>query len=326
MLRKITLMSLLPFLVLSMASCKACKFRDESKIGTESVPLKLAFMPAPVEEEVKAGARLVADTLSKSSGLKVELVIAKSYMTVIDGLASRAIDIAFLNSLGYLLSHDWSGTKAIFQLKGEDGKSVYKTAIIARADSGIKGLEDINGKTFAFTDPYSMSGYLMPLYLLNEKGIKPAKTVFAGGFSDVVEMVYSGRADAGAIYYAEHDPDGRIHDARVKLVDKYPDMVDKVAVIALSPPIPTTPVVFRKGLMPDVVKKLEGAFGALNTDQEAMGLLYKMYGAKGILKADEKSYDGIRDILKKLGKNTEEVVPGAVDFYKTHVWDVVPVL
>ncbi len=318
--------SLVLLLVLSLASCKACKFRDESKIGTADVPLKLAFMPAPVEDEVKAGAKLVADDLSKESGLKIELVIAKSYMSVIDGLASRTIDVAFLNSLGYLLSHDWSGTEAVFQLKGEDGKDVYKTAIIARADSGIKTMKDINGRSFVFTDPYSMSGYLMPLYLFNENGVKPATTAFAGGYSDVVEMVYSGKADAGAIYYAEHDPDGRIHDARVKLVEKYPDMVDKVAVIALSPPIPTTPVVFRKGLLPDVVKKLEGAFGALNTDQEALGLLYKMYGAKGILKADEKSYDGIRDILKKLGKELKEVVPGAVDFYRTHVWDVAPAL
>lgn len=326
MSRKIMLASLLPFIVLSMVSCKACKFRDESKVGTGSVPLKLAFMPAPVEDEVKAGAKLVVDDLSRASGLKIELVIAKKYMAVIDGLASRTIDVAFINSLGYLLSHDWSGTEALFQLKGEDGKNVYKTAIIVRADSGIKTMKDINGRSFAFTDPYSMSGYLMPLYLFNENGVKPAKTVFAGGSSEVVEMVYSGKVDAGAIYYAEHDPDGRIHDARAKLVDKYPDMVDKVAIIALSPPIPTTPVVFRKGLMPDVVKKLEGAFIALNQDQEAIGLLYKMYGATGILKADEKSYDGIRDILKELGKELKEVVPGAVDFYKTHVWEVAPAL
>lgn len=326
MFRKIILAFLLPFIVLSMVSCKSCKFREESKVGTESVPLKLAFMPAPVEDEVKAGARSVVDDLSKASGLKIELAVVKNYMAIIDGLASRTIDVAFINSLGYLLSHDWSGTKAVFQLKGEDGKNIYKTAIIARADSGIKTMKDINGRSFAFTDPYSMSGYLMPLYLLSENDVKPAKTVLAGGSSEVVEMVYSGQIDAGAIYYAEHDPDGRIHDARVKLVGKYPDMVDQVAIIALSPPIPTTPIVFRKGLMPDVVKKLEGAFGALNTDQEAIGLLYKMYGAKGILKADEKSYDGIRDILKKLGKNTEEVVPGAVDFYKTHVWDVAPAL
>jgi ABC-type phosphate/phosphonate transport system substrate-binding protein len=110
----------------------------------------------------------------------------------------------------------------------------------------------------------------------------------------------------------------------VKLIDKYPDMVDKVTITALSPPIPTAPIVFRKGLLPDVVKKLEGAFLALNQDQNAMGLLYKMYGARGILKVREARYDGIRDILNKLGKELKEDVPGAVDFYKTHVWDAAP--
>jgi phosphonate transport system substrate-binding protein len=313
----------LAIFTLAFGGCKAFKSRDEKNIGSQNVPLKMAFMPAPDKNVVKENAVKFADKLSKAANFAVEPVISPNYVSIIDGLGSKQIDVALLNSLGYLLARDWSGAEAVLQFKGEDGKSVYKTAIITRTDSGIASISDLNGKTFAYTDPYSMSGYLMPLSTFEKNGIKPVNTIFAGGFLEVVEMVYNGRVDAGAIYFCDHDPDGRIHDARVKLVDKYPDMIDKVGVIHVSDPFPTSPIVFRKDLLPEVKEKLVNAFKGLGEDKEAIGFL-GMYGTTGFLPTNQENYNVITDALKELGKDIKEVVPGSLDFYRKHVWEHVP--
>lgn len=309
--------------VLIFSACKLGK-REEGKIGTDKVPLKIGFMPAPDKSIMPENVKIFADKISKMGGIIAEPVIEKNYMSLIDALANKKIDVAFINSLGFLLAHDWCNAEAIFQLKGEDGKMVYKSAIITRADSGIKSLADLNGKTLAYSDPFSMAGYLLPLSVFNENKIVPKDTIFAGGYSDVVELVYIGKVQAGAIYFADHDPDGRIHDARVKLVGKYNDLIDKVPVIYVSDSIPTTPIVFRKELDPAVKEKAIKAFEAISNDQEAISALNKLYGTTGIVPADSKSYEYIRGILKKLGKEVQEVVPGAVAFYKKHFWDTVP--
>lgn len=321
-MKKIVFLMLTVLVVIS--GCKACQTRDESKIGTEKIPLKIGFMPAPEKGIMEANVKTIIDEISKESGLKIEPVIAKDYMSLIDGLSSKTIDVAFINSLGYLLAHDFCKAEALFQLKGEDGRMVYNSAVIAGVNSGVKTINDITGKSFTYSDPFSLTGYLIPLSVFTENKIVPSSTTFAGGYSDVVELVYNGKAAAGAIYYAEHDPDGRIHDARVKLVNKYNDMLDKVLIIFKSDPVPTTPITFRKDLNAGVKDKIVKAFERSSVNPSVISALNKLYGATGIMLADPKNYDKIRDVLKKLGKDVKEVVPGAVEFYKKHFWDVVP--
>jgi len=271
-----------------------------------------------------ASAQIFCDELAKKSGLKVEPFLAKDYMALIDGIASKKIDIAFINSLGYLLAQDWSRAEAVFQLMGENGKLFYRSGIITRNDTGIKTVEDINGRTFVYSDPFSMAGYLMPLYVFNQKKITPKSTSFAGNYDGVIEMVHNGLINAGAIYFYERDPDGRIHDARLKLVNKYPDMIDNIPVIFTSDPIPTPPIAFRKDLTPGLKENLKRTLQVIGVAPSVTGALNAMYDAKGLAPANPKSYDSIREILKTLGKDVQEVVPGAVDFYKKHLWEVVP--
>lgn len=315
-------LALAALLLISTASCHGDSDKD---LGSARDPLKVGFMPAPDESITKENAEIVTKRLERLGVLTAEPVVADDYITLIDGLASKSIDVAFINSLGYLLARDWGKAKAEFQFKGADGKTEYRTAIITRSDSGIGSLKDLNGRSFAYTDPYSMSGYLMPLALLTEKGIRPSSTTFAGSFNDLIEDVYNGRVDAGAIYYCERDPYGRIYDARAQLVEKYNDMIDRVVIIELTDATPTTPIVFRRGLPPELEKELKTAFGRLGKDPEAMAALNKLYGATGIVVASDEGYNKIEDVLKKLGKETKEVVPGAVTFYQKHFWGHAPV-
>ncbi len=323
-MRRIILSLAAVSLIFAFAGCRACKVRDEAMIGSQKAPLKVGFMPSAEKGVMDASSKIITDELAKNSGLIIEPVLAKNYVELVDGLASKKIDVAFINPLGSLLAQDWAKAEPAFQLLEENGKMNYRSAIIARNDSGIKAIEDLNGRTFVYSDPYSMAGYLMPLYVFTDKKIAPKLTTFAGSYSDVVEQVYSGKADAGAIYFLERDPDGRIHDGRVKLVNKYPDMIDKVSVIFTSDLIPSPPVVFRYDLNPALKEKMKRSLGLIGLEPNVVSALGAMYDSRGLAVANTADFDKIRDVLKKLGKNIEEVVPGAVEFYRKHLWDVAP--
>lgn len=311
-------------IVLAVCLIAACAGRDEQKVGSKNDPLKLAFMPSPERTFKDDGIKIIENELKKESGLFIDGIRSDNFISIIEGMSDRKIDVAFLNSLGYILAHDFGEATAFLQFKGEDGQMFYRSALIARTGSDIKQLSDLNGKVVAFTNPYSMSGYLMPLADLMKNNIVPKEKIFLNDYEAVVDAVYNGTVDAGAIYYAEHDPDGRIHDARVKLVDKYKDMVDKVSVIYKSGPIPTTPIVYRKGLSEELIKKISAAFESASHKPDFIAALNMLYGATGFVPADEKNFEPVRQVLKELNKDIKEVVPGAVNYYKKHMWDTVP--
>jgi phosphonate transport system substrate-binding protein len=73
-----------------------------------------------------------------------------------------------------------------------------------KADSGIESLADMEGKTLAFADPNSTSGYLVPNAELREQGIDPdaffSSTGFGGGHEQAVVAVLNGQYDAGVTW------------------------------------------------------------------------------------------------------------------------------
>lgn len=301
----------------------ACSNRDKN-LGTDKNPVRIMFMPSAGKTVSEKDANIIAKQLEKLSGLKVKTTLAADYITIIDAIATKRTDIAVINSLGYLLARDWCGAKAILQLRGIDGKMDYTAAIITNVSSKVKTLKDLNDKTFAYTTPFSMAGYIMPLYMFTESDIKPSSTSFVETFEDVVNEVYKNEIAGGSIFYHKPDPYGRINDARSILIDKHPDMLDKVQTIAFSDPIPNPPVIFRKEIPTDVEAKLSKAFVKLTEDPATLTAIQKIYDASGFAPANEQSFDKIRNILKKLGKSVKEVVPGGVTFFKKHVWEAVP--
>jgi phosphonate transport system substrate-binding protein len=85
-----------------------------------------------------------------------------------------------------------------------DGSLGFQSIIVVRAESGVRALEDLRGKTLAFPDPNSTSGYLLPAYYLEQAGYMApgffAKTGFAGNHENAVLAVLAGTYEAAATY------------------------------------------------------------------------------------------------------------------------------
>lgn len=266
----------------------------ETKKSEDKEILKIGLIPADDAQEMLREYQPVADYLSEVLGMKVELTVTNDYTAAIEAMRSKHIDMAWFGPLSYVLANDVANAEAIVNgIRSDTGKSTYKTVIVTRADSGIKTLDDLKGRTFAFVDPASTSGNLMPRKIFADNGIDPDKdfslTYYAGTHNGVELAVANGKVDAGAdsdnSYYRMVD-EGHI-DPKVNVI------------IYESEPIPGSPIVVRGDLPEDLKSKIRDAL--VGMDEQT---IHKIGGWGKISKyvpVEDKDYDVIRDMAKVLG-------------------------
>lgn len=294
---RVLLLGLTLLLVLvPLAGCKPA----EPALGTADNPIVLAFVPSGEAPDVIAGADLIQDLLSEKTGYVIEGTVATSYSAVIEAMGAGKAHMGTLATFAYLLAHEKYGVDVAL-VSSRYGAPYYTGEIIAGADTGITKIEDLAGKTVCWVDAASTSGYIIPSIMLKAAGVDPdtdlAQQTEAGSHPNVVLAVYQGDCDAGACYV----------DARDTIADDYPDVYDKVVVIAESDEIPNDGLQFIKDFPADMREKIVQAFlEIMATDEgvEAMGLAY---GWDAVVEKDDSFYDPFRATLDAAGVSVEEL-------------------
>src|SRR4030095_96305 len=177
--------------------------------GKPTKVLRVGFAPFEDAQRVMQNAQPIVEILRRKLGMEVQAFVATDYTGVVEALRVNKLDIAFLTPASYVLAKNEANVKVV--LKSErKGSPFYYAAIITRADSGIKRLEDLRGKTFAFGDALSTTGNIFPRKMFKEHGIDPVrdfkKVLYSGGHDATVLAVLNGKVDAGATY--ANSPDG----------------------------------------------------------------------------------------------------------------------
>lgn len=271
-------------------------------LGTRKNPLKLSMVPSNDARKIESNMQPIARCLEKETGYFFETSVPSSYVVVVESLGSKKIDVAFFNPFGYVVARDRFGVEAILRpVRQGDGN--YKGQILVRADLKAKTLKDLNGKKFAYVDPASTSGHILSKKALMDAGAKPSEEVFAGKHDSVVTMIYQGQVDAGATYHSPTGADGKIRDARERVLTQFPDVEKKVKILALTEEVPTDPVVVRKDLDAAMKAKLKSAFLAcVKSNKDAfMGMM----NAEGLMEVSDKDYDGLRKAISAVGIDAE---------------------
>jgi len=200
--------------------------------------------------------------LEATFGLPVRLYPAADFAGVGQAFAAGRIEMAQMGAANY--AGTWIDTRgaieALVAAEADDGSIGYVAVMVARADSGIADLAGMRGRSLAWADPASTSGYFAPRAGLRAQGIDPAtyfgRTGFAGGHEQAVVAVLHGQYDAGCTWASgSGDPAaGYSRGALRAMVEKgMLDMRD-IRVIWRSDPIPTGPVACRADL-PDAFKE-----------------------------------------------------------------------
>jgi phosphonate transport system substrate-binding protein len=280
---------------------------QNAPLGTKKNPIKMYFVPSMEAGKIVTSGREIADYLQEKTGYFFKVAVPTSYASVIEAIGTDETDIAWLATFAYLLANEKFGAEVELTTV-RNGLEKYKGQFVARAGSGIEDINDIEGKVIAFTDAASTSGYIYPSALLAKKGIKPARSLFAGGHPQAILSVYQGTADVGCTFWSPPSKNGDIHDARRAVIDTYPDIVDKVVIIGYTEWIPNDTVTFRKGFPEDMRIRIVDALVDFANTEEGHQVLLDILDIDNFVRADDSDYDVVRETLQALGTDASQFI------------------
>lgn len=258
--------------------------------------LVMAITPSNIPTELFKASEAFAAELGKKLGLPIKVYMPTDYLGVVEALRNRTADMAFVHPAGYVFANQ----EAKAQIVAVDvwhGKTSYTSRIFVRRDSGFKKLEDLRGKTIAFIDPGSTSGYVYPMVMLIKKGLvkdRDPKTFFK-------EAMFTGTHEAALLALLNGSVDAvASFDLAPEQYLKDKERVEKLTYIAETEPIPEAGVIVREGLDPALVKKLFDALMAFNAP-EYRPILKDFYGIDGFAPGKDRDYNPVREAIDLLG-------------------------
>ena len=231
---------------LTLASTAILSHAQEWK---KKIPV-VGFSSVSAENQSATQARFkeLADVFKQKVGVEMRIYTATDYSGTVQALTSGQIHMGQMGASAY--SAAWidsnGGVEPLVANKELDGALGYHSILIVKSDSPYKKLEDLKGKSMAWADPNSTSGYLIPLVSLRSSGIEPdkffGKTLFSGGHEQSVLGVVGGQFDSGFTWSSKGHNAGQIR----AMVDRGVLKMDQFRVIWESPLIPNPLVVVRK--------------------------------------------------------------------------------
>jgi phosphonate transport system substrate-binding protein len=253
-------------------------------------PKKLVFGIIPTDSSANITERFdsLVKYLEKRLEVPVEVKVATDYAGVITGMQFKHVDFAYFGPKSYVEAAKRANADAFVIEVSMDGSKGYHGLIVTKKGSGLKTMADLKGKVWAFVDPNSTSGTLVPLvYFLNDLKIDPA-TYFS-------RVIYSGSHEASMISIKT----GKIDAASTNDLDmargngKQWNSEKDFEIIWTSQLIPGSPMAYRKDLPATLKKALTDAFLAYN---DKAGL--EMLKIKGYAPVTDNTYDPIRDLIE----------------------------
>lgn len=207
--------------------------------------------------------------LSQRIGRPVHFVRRRTYREIMEMLVGGEIAFAWICGYPFVQSR-WRGSLDLLSVPVFEGQPTYRSYIIVGRDSRARRLEDLQGQVFAFSDPDSNSGYLVPRTLLRRRGVTPERffrlTFFTYSHAETVEAVADGVADAGAVdsYVWEY------------LARQRPTLTRRTQVIYRSAFFGFPPIVARKGAPAALVAKMAAALHGMANTAEGRNLLAEL--------------------------------------------------
>lgn len=252
--------------------------------------LRLGISSAENERDAIARQQPFAAYVERKLGVPLRVYRATDYAGVVEALRSNNIEFARIGPANYALARRVMGDRVVAFAKdiGDDNRTGYNSVAFVKADSPYQKLEDLRGKSFAFADPNSTSGFAFPSYFLRRAGFDPAtyfsRTGFSGSHEQSVIAVLNGTYDAGATYWNSATR-GNIQ----RMEEKNMIPANSTRIIWTSPEIPNSPWVLRTELPEGLKRDWTAAVMALPTeDPEAFRVAAS--SARGIAPAKHEDY------------------------------------
>ncbi len=235
--------------------------------GRQTLRVAVAAMISPKETFIYyrelidyIGAKLDRDTI---------LVQRKTYGEVNDLLTRELIDLAFICTGPFVTGNEKFGFEAI-ATPIIRGKPFYQSYLIVHRDSPFHALEDLKGKDFAFTDPDSNTGALVPRYWLKQMNVRPEKffrtITYSYSHDNAIMAVAKNLVDGAAVdgliweYYQQHNA---FYSVKTRVIKK-------------SEPFGSPPLVVSNALNPKLKSAIVNIVLTMHEDPEGLRILSEL--------------------------------------------------
>ena len=212
-----------------------------SALSNDKQTLRIAVFSILLPQETIVHYRTIANYLGEKVQRPVILIQRKSYAEMAVLLLNGGADVAFFSSGGYSSFRN-VGEMEVLVSQQRLGQPYNQGFLLVSQDSEFKTLSDLRGKTIAFSDPLSYSGYTFLAEMLKEQQETPEH--FFGRYIYTYNHEKSFRAVAGKLVDAAAVTSLVYHRAKLKT----PELADAVKIIAVSPPFGAGPVVVGKSV------------------------------------------------------------------------------
>lgn len=283
------------FLVLFLSACSNESAENDSPSDEQEL-FTIGVIPAQTEGEMEVAMEKLQAILSKELDRKVEIEVYPDYNGVVESMNYDQIDMAYLGPLTYVIAEANSNAQAIITQLVE-GEPFYHSYVITHKDNPATSLDELlktpGEVQFAFGDPNSTSGSLIPSIELQDRGVYESeqenqfKSVrFTGSHDATALAVQNKQVDAGAI-------DSAIYN---QLIESGKIDADQLKIVWESEPLFQYPWAVLESTNDETIAKLREAFLAIEDPE-----ILDAFGATGFTEATNADYESIKQAAIKQG-------------------------
>jgi phosphonate transport system substrate-binding protein len=264
----------------------------------ESAQLKVAVAAIISPKETFAYYRQLLDYIGQKLGREIQFIQRKTYGEINELLARGQIDLAFICSGPYVVGKEKHGFELLATPEVQNSH-FYHSYLIVNKHSEFKNLADLRSHVFAFTDPDSNTGKLVPTYWLDLMHERPetffSKTIYTYSHDNAILAVAKGLVDAAAV-------DGLIWEYYRQ---KNPVFTSETRIIRKSEPYGIPPLVASKSLPSEIKKQIRIELFEMHRDPQGQKIISELMIDRFVNPRDE-WYDSIRKINLKLASLEKE--------------------
>jgi phosphonate transport system substrate-binding protein len=231
--------------------------------------------------------------LESRLGVSVEFLPRNSYRETMDLLHQSRLDFAWLCDYPFLYLKDLVRLLAVPLNRG---RPYYRAYLLVHADNPKpQGMADLKGAAFAYSDPYSNTGYLVPRYLVKRLGEDPVtyfrKTFFTFSHRKAVEAVASGMAEGASM-------DSYVWDTLTRIK---PELTSRTRIIGASPEYGFPPFAAHRSVSAEDFASMQRVL--LNMPKDAVGRhILEQLGLDGFIPGERRLYDGVVSMMRAFGE------------------------
>ncbi len=265
---------------------------------SQSIPdkLVLGMVPSREAERIVDSLDPFAKLLSERLGIPVETFVSTDYTGLVEAVGTNRVDIGLFGPAALVEAVDRHNARVILA-SVRRGSTTYRSQFNIPCGGEISSFEDLKGKTIAFVDPGSASGYQFPFVFLRDEHNIDANVdmqpIFAGAHDASVLAVYNGDVDVSVSF----------EDARTTIAKDHPDVNEKVCVLGYTSDIPNDGTVVRAGLSEELAEQIATAMIEIAETEEGKKLTEALFNVTAFAPIDSAAYDIVREVSSTFRRN-----------------------